>query len=143
MPLRAVLGWMPLLPLPALGIGGIHALLFWVLAIGSGFANQVGLAGLESTTTDGFVANAFDPDRRTARQSVGPEHLQLVDLRGNHQPRGIPPRRLFAAGRELTQDVAPGTGAVESAADLFSSTPRLNTTTIQRRRRAILACRPP
>ena len=59
MPLRAVLGWMLLLPLPALGgLAGIHALLFWVLAMGTGFANKVGLAGIESTTANGFVANA-------------------------------------------------------------------------------------
>lgn len=58
-PLRAVLGWMLLLPLPALGgLAGVHALLFWVLAIGTGFANQVGLVGIESTTANGFVANA-------------------------------------------------------------------------------------
>ncbi len=58
-PLRAVLGWMLLLPLPALGgLAGIHALLFWVLAIGTGFANRVGLAGIESATAHGFVANA-------------------------------------------------------------------------------------
>lgn len=58
-PLRAVLAWMLLLPLPVLGgLAGIHALLFWLLAIGTGFANRVGLAGIESTTANGFVANA-------------------------------------------------------------------------------------
>ena len=71
----------------------------------------------------------FDPDRRTARQSVGPEHLQLVDLRetinrveslpGGYSPLGV-----------STQDVAPEPGLWSRLQDLFSSTrARPNTTT--------------
>jgi len=58
-PLRIVLGWMMLLPIPALGgLAAVHALLFWVLALGTGFANKVGQVGIESATTQTFAAQA-------------------------------------------------------------------------------------
>lgn len=123
-PLRAVLSWMLLLPLPALGgLAGIHALLFWVLAIGSGFANQVGLAGLESTTADGFVANAStltaEPlasqlARNTFNSLTCVETINRVEsLPGGYPPLGV-----------STQDVAPEPGLWSRLQDLFSSTPR-------------------
>ena len=100
-PLRAVLGWMLLLPLPALGgLAGIHALLFWTLAVGTGFANQVGLAGIESDHRPRLRRRRRHPDRRTAGRPAGARHLQQPDLRGDHQPGGVRPRRLSAAGRD-------------------------------------------
>lgn len=109
-PLRAVLGWMLLLPLPVLGgLAGVHALLFWVLALGTGLANQVGLAGIESTTATGFVANAAtltaEPlasllARNTFNSLTCVETINRVEsVPGGYPPLGV-----------TTKDVAPEPG---------------------------------
>lgn len=123
-PLRAVLGWMLLLPLPALGgLAGIHALLFWVLAMGTGFANKVGLAGIESTTANGFVANAAtltaEPlASRLARNTFNSLTCVETINRVESVPGGYP---LLGV---TTKDVAPEPGIWDRVRDFFSSTPK-------------------
>ena len=123
-PLRAVLGWMLLLPLPALGgLAGIHALLFWVLAIGTGFANKVGLAGIESTTADGFVANAAtltaEPlASRLARNTFNALTCVETINRVESIPGGYPPLGV------TTQDVAPEQGLWDWLGDSFRGSPQ-------------------
>ena len=123
-PLRAVLAWMLLLPLPALGgLAGIHALLFWVLAMGTGFANRVGLAGIESTTANGFVANATtltaEPlasllARNTFNNLTCVETINRVEsLPGGYPPLGV-----------TTKDDAPTPGVWDQVTNYFKGTPQ-------------------
>ena len=120
-PLRAVLGWMLLLPLPALGgLAGIHALLFWTLALGTGFANQVGMAGIESATAHGFVANAAtltaEPlASRLARNTFNSLTCVETINRVESLPGGYPPLGV------TTKDEAPEPGFWDR---LFGSPPR-------------------
>jgi hypothetical protein len=120
-PLRAVLGWMLLLPLPVLGgLAGIHALLFWTLAIGTGFANQVGMAGIESTTAHGFVANAAtltaEPlASRLARNTFNSLTCVETINRVESIPGGYPPLGI------TTKDEAPEPGLWDR---WFGSPPR-------------------
>ena len=122
-PLRAVLGWMLLLPLPALGgLAGIHALLFWTLAVGTGFANQVGLAGIESTAAHGFVADAAtltaEPlAARLARDTFNSLTCVETINRVESVPGGYP-----ALG-VTTQDVAPEKGLWDRMGDYFRDSP--------------------
>ena len=123
-PLRAVLGWMLLLPLPALGgLAGIHALLFWTLAVGTGLANRVGLAGIESTAANGFVADAAtltaEPlAARLARDTF--DSLTCVETinRVESVPGGYPELGV------TTQDVAPEKGLWDRMGDFFRDSPR-------------------
>jgi len=122
-PLRAVLGWMLLLPLPALGgLAGVHALLFWVLAIGTGFANQVGLVGIESTTANGFVANAnvltAEPlasllARNTFNSLTCVETINQVEsIPGGYPPLGV-----------TTKDDTPEPGLLDQLRNYFKGSP--------------------
>ncbi len=123
-PLRAVLGWMLLLPIPALGgLAGIHALLFWALAIGTGFANKVGLAAIESTAANGFAADAAtltaEPlAAQLARNTF--DSLTCVETvnRVESVPGGYPPLGVTA------QDVAPEKSAWDRMGDFFRGSPR-------------------
>ena len=123
-PLRAVLGWMLLLPLPALGgLAGIHALLFWTLAIGTGFANQVGLAGIESATAHGFVADAAtltaEPlAARLARDTFNSLTCVETINRVESVPGGYPELGVTA------QDVAPEKSAWDRMGDFFRGSPQ-------------------
>lgn len=123
-PLRAVLGWMLLLPLPALGgLAGVHALLFWVLALGTGLANQVGLAGMASTTANGFVANAgaltAEPlasllARHTFNSLTCVETINRVEsVPGGYPPLGV-----------TTKDEAPSPGVWDQIRNYFTDHPR-------------------
>jgi conjugal transfer/type IV secretion protein DotA/TraY len=123
-PLRAVLGWMMLLPIPALGgLGGIHALLFWVLALGTGFANKVGLVAIESATADSFVANAntltAEPlAAALARQTFN--SLTCVDTinRVESIPNDYPTLGVF------TKQDQPASGPMDRIGSFFSSSPK-------------------
>ena len=123
-PLRAVLGWMLLLPLPALGgLAGIHALLFWTLAIGTGFANQVGLAGIESTAAHGFVADAAtltaEPlAARLARDTFNSLTCVETINRVESVPGGYPELGV------TTKDVAPEKGLWDRMGDYFRDSPQ-------------------
>ena len=123
-PLRAVLGWMLLLPIPALGgLAGIHALLFWALAIGTGFANKVGLAAIESTAANGFAADAAtltaEPlAAQLARNTF--DSLTCVETvnRVESVPGGYPPLGVTA------KDVAPEKSAWDRMGDYFRGSPQ-------------------
>ena len=123
-PLRAVLGWMLLLPLPVLGgLAGIHALLFWALAIGTGLANQVGIAGIESSTANGFVANANTLTAEPlasllARNTFN--SLTCVDTinRVESIPGGYPPLGVS------TKDEAPAPSVWDQLGNYFSGSSR-------------------
>ena len=123
-PLRAVLGWMLLLPLPALGgLAGIHALLFWVLAIGTGFANKVGLAGIESTTADGFVANAATLTAQPLASQLARNTFNALTCvetinRVESTPGGYPSLGVS------TKDVAPEKGFWDWLGDSVRSSPQ-------------------
>ena len=123
-PLRAVLGWMLLLPLPALGgLAGIHALLFWTLAVGTGFANQVGLAGIESTAAHGFVADAAtltaEPlAARLARDTFNSLTCVETINRVESVPGGYPELGV------TTKDVAPEKGLWDRMGDYFRDSPQ-------------------
>ena len=123
-PLRAVLGWMLLLPLPALGgLAGIHALLFWTLAVGTGFANQVGLAGIESTAAHGFVADAAtltaEPlAARLARDTFNSLTCVETINRVESVPGGYPELGV------TTKDVAPEKGLWDRMGDYFRGSPQ-------------------
>ena len=123
-PLRAVLGWMMLLPLPVLGgLGGIHALLFWVLALGTGFANRVGLIGIESATANSFVANA---DTLTAEPLASLlarntfNSLTCIDTinRVESVPNGYPLLNV------TTREEKPSKGIWDRIGDFFSTSPK-------------------
>ncbi len=123
-PLRAVLGWMLLLPIPALGgLAGVHALLFWTLAVGTGLANRVGLAAIESTAANGFSAEAAtltaEPlAARLARDTF--DSLTCVETinRVESVPGGYPPLGV------TTKDVAPEKSAWDRAGDFFRGSPQ-------------------
>ncbi|MEI2744784.1 MAG: DotA/TraY family protein [Ottowia sp.] len=123
-PLRAVLGWMLLLPIPALGgLAGIHALLFWALAIGTGFANKVGLAAIESTAANGFAADvatltAEPLAAQLARNTF--DSLTCVETvnRVESVPGGYPPLGVTA------KDVAPEKSAWDRMGDYFRGSPQ-------------------